>query len=72
MSALIEAGESVKRVQYLVGHKSAVTTLDIYGHMFPAGEDRTPDALDSRFGSVGESLANAKGGDTLRRRSDGM
>ena len=69
-SALIEAGLSVKVVQSRLGHKSATTTLDVYGHMFGDGEDRTRDALDSVFGSTEERLRNGKGGGTSLRRSD--
>jgi integrase len=30
-----------KVVQYLLGHGSIVITLDLYGHMFPRGDDQT-------------------------------
>ena len=29
-----------KVVQHLLGHSSIVITLDVYGHLFPAGDDR--------------------------------
>jgi integrase len=71
VSALIDAGESPKVVQKRVGHKSGVTTLDVYGHMWPDGEDRTRDALDSVFGNPAEEpLRNMKGDRTRTRRSD--
>lgn len=43
-SALIDAGESVKVVQARLGHASATITLDTYGHLFPASEERTRSA----------------------------
>lgn len=46
-SALIAAGSSVKAVQRLLGHTSAKTTLDVYGHLWPDEEDRTRAALDA-------------------------
>jgi integrase len=30
-----------KVVQHLLGHSSIVMTLDVYGHLFPSGDDRT-------------------------------
>ena len=30
-----------KLVQYLLGHSSIVVTLDLYGHLFPRGDDQT-------------------------------
>ncbi|HEV2069481.1 MAG TPA: tyrosine-type recombinase/integrase [Acidimicrobiales bacterium] len=46
-SALIAAGSSVKAVQRFLGHTSAKTTLDVYGHLWPDEEDRTRSALDA-------------------------
>ena len=45
-SALISAGESVKVVQARLGHKSALETLDVYGHLWPDSEESTRAALD--------------------------
>lgn len=36
-SALIHQGQSVKYVQTVMGHASAQTTLDVYGHLFETG-----------------------------------
>lgn len=36
-SALIHQGQSVKYVQTVMGHASAQTTLDVYGHLFDVG-----------------------------------
>jgi integrase len=50
-SLLIRSGASVKVVQSRLGHASAKTTLDTYGHLFPDEEDRTRDAVDTAFGA---------------------
>jgi hypothetical protein len=39
----------VKTVQVRLGHPSAKTTLDVYGHLFPDEEDRTRRALEEAF-----------------------
>jgi site-specific recombinase XerD len=44
-SLLTRSGASVKVVQSRLGHASAKTTLDTYGHLFPDEEDRTRDAV---------------------------
>jgi len=58
-SLLIEAGESVKVVQARLGHKSAVETLDVYGHLWPDNEDATRAAVDRVLGGA---VAAASGG----------
>jgi integrase len=52
-STLIRAGLSVKVVQTRLGHASARTTLDVYGHLFPDEEDRTRQAVDDLFRATG-------------------
>ena len=37
-----------KVVQTLMGHSSIVMTLDLYGHLFPSGDDRTALAEDEK------------------------
>ena len=37
----------MKVVQRLLGHKTAVLTLDRYGHLFPDDLDAVADAFDS-------------------------
>lgn len=49
-SLLIREGESVKTVQDRLGHTSATMTLDVYGHLWPADEDRTRTAVDKVLG----------------------
>lgn len=46
-SLAIKSGANVKVVQRLLGHKSAVLTLDRYGHMFPDDLDAVADAFDA-------------------------
>ena len=48
-SALIRQGADVKLVQNRLGHKSAKTTIDTYGHLWPDSDDRTRTAIDSIF-----------------------
>lgn len=43
-SSLIAAGQSVKVVQERLGHASAVTTLDVYGHLFEGDDEATREA----------------------------
>jgi integrase len=43
----ISEGAKVKVVQKLLGHKSAVLTLDRYGHLFPDDLDAVADAFDN-------------------------
>jgi integrase len=46
-SALISAGLSVKQVQTVLGHQSAVVTLRTYAHLWPGDEDRTRAVIES-------------------------
>lgn len=46
-SLAISSGANVKVVQKLLGHKSAVLTLDKYGHLFPDDLDSVADAFDA-------------------------
>jgi integrase len=50
-SVLIDAGESPKVIQDRLGHASIAQTFDVYGHLFPATEDRTREAIDSALAS---------------------
>lgn len=51
-SVLIDSGASVKAVQRHLGHKSAKTTLDVYGHLWPESEDVTRKALESGLAAI--------------------
>jgi integrase len=46
-SLAISAGANVKVVQRLLGHKTAVLTLDRYGHLFPDDLDAVAAAFDA-------------------------
>jgi integrase len=46
-SLAISAGANVKVVQRLLGHKTAVLTLDRYGHLFSDDVDAVAAAFDS-------------------------
>ncbi len=58
---LIASGASVKVVQARLGHRSAKTTLDTYGHLFPEEEDRTRQAIDAAFAPPAEDKLRTKG-----------
>lgn len=49
-SALISGGASVKQVQTVLGHSSAVITLRTYAHLWPGDEDRTRSVVDAALG----------------------
>jgi integrase len=49
-SALISGGASVKQVQTVLGHSSAVITLRTYAHMWPGDDDRARSVIDAALG----------------------
>lgn len=51
-SGLIVAGCDVKTVQHALGHKSATVTLNVYGHLWPDGSERTRQAGDQLMSAV--------------------
>ncbi|MDX3589336.1 site-specific integrase [Streptomyces europaeiscabiei] len=51
-SALIAGGSSVKQVQLVLGHASAVISLRIYAHLWPGEEDRTRTVMDAVLGGM--------------------
>jgi integrase len=51
-SLLIQRGASVKTVQARLGHKSAVETLDTYGHLWPEQDEATRQAVDEVLGAA--------------------
>ena len=55
-SAQIAGGASVKQVQTLLGHASAVVTLRTYTHLWPGDEDRSRDLMDAALGPLADSL----------------
>lgn len=56
-SALISGGASVKQVQSVLGHASAVITLKVYSHLWPGDEDRTRVVMDAALMSLEDHLA---------------
>ena len=48
-SALIAGGASVKQVQMVLGHASAMVTLRTYAHLWPGDDDRTRSIIDAVF-----------------------
>jgi len=51
-SALIAGGASVKQVQAVLGHASAVITLRTYAHLWPGDEDRTRSVSDAALNTL--------------------
>jgi integrase len=51
-SALIAGGASVKQVQTVLGHSSAVITQRTYAHLWPGDEDRTRKVMDAALGPL--------------------
>ena len=45
-SLAIKAGGNVKAVQHMLGHKSAVMTLDLYAHLFPDDLDSVATGME--------------------------
>jgi integrase len=60
-SVQIRGGQSIKVLQALLGHKSAVETWDTYGHPMGDEDDRSRAVIDAALG----------GADVGRRRSAG-
>ena len=56
-SALIAGGASVKQVQTVLGHSSAVITLRTYAHLWPGDEDRTRSVMDTTLGALRHGTA---------------
>jgi integrase len=46
-SLAIAAGADIKVLQRMLGHKSAVTTLDQYGHLLPGQMEAVAERLDA-------------------------
>jgi len=55
-SLAISSGANVKVVQRLLGHKTAVMTLDRYGHLLPDDLDTVADAFDAAAKSTAYDL----------------
>jgi len=55
-SALIAGGASVKQVQAVLGHASAVVTLRTYAHLWPGDDDRTRSIIDATFSASADQV----------------
>ena len=55
-SAMISGGASVKQVQTVFGHASAVITLRTYAHLWPGDEDRTRGVMDAALSPLADCL----------------
>jgi len=55
-SLLIASGADVKVVQARLRHRSAKTTLDTYGHLWPDQDDRTRTAVDAALAGRADFL----------------
>lgn len=55
-SLAISAGANVKVVQHLLGHKTAVLTVDRYGHLFPDDLDSVANAFDTAARTTADDL----------------
>lgn len=55
-SALIAGGASVKQVQTVLGHASAVVTLRTYAHLWPGDDDRTRSIIDATFSASADQV----------------
>ena len=62
----ISAGANVKVVQKLLGHKTAVLTLDKYGHLYPDDLDAVADAFDTAAKSAADALRTAAPQNAIR------
>jgi integrase len=67
---LISSGADVKVVQALLRHKSAKTTLDTYGHLWPDSDDSTRAAVDGVIAAQWNELRTIlrTGGDPSSRK----
>ncbi len=59
-SLAISAGANVKVVQRLLGHKTAVLTLDRYGHLFPDDLDAVASAFDAAARTTADALRTVR------------
>jgi integrase len=58
-SLLIASGCDVKTVQARLRHKSATTTLNVYGHLWPDKDESTRAAVESVFQDRADSVRTA-------------
>jgi integrase len=56
-SVQIRAGQSIKVLQALLGHKSAVETWDTYGHLMGDEDDRSRSVIEDALGNSSRSTS---------------
>lgn len=52
VSLAIRSGVSIKMVQKMAGHASAMVTLDVYGHLYPEDVETAAEAMTTLIGST--------------------
>lgn len=67
-SVQIRGGQSIKVLQALLGHKSAVDTWDTYGHLMGDEDDRSRAVIDTALGGQPRPATSAVTGGNSRRR----
>jgi integrase len=71
-SLAIASGADIKIVQQMLGHKSAVMTLDQYGHLFGDRLDVVADAMDAaRTAALAGGFPMGSRGEVVELRHDG-
>ncbi|WP_083870512.1 tyrosine-type recombinase/integrase [Nocardia aobensis] len=55
-SLAISAGANIKVVQRMLGHKTAMLTLDLYGHLFPDDLDTVAKGMDAGANAAADQL----------------
>ncbi|UGT41150.1 site-specific integrase [Nocardia yamanashiensis] len=58
-SLAISAGANIKVVQRMLGHKTAMLTLDLYGHLFPDDLDAVAEGMESGAQAAAYQLRTA-------------
>lgn len=56
---LIEAGTHLTVIRDRMGHSTITITSDTYGHLYPAEDDRTRQAIDAAFATCRDSRDTA-------------
>lgn len=59
-SVQIRAGQSIKVLQALLGHKSAVETWDTYGHLMGDEDDRSRSVIEDALGNSSHSRSTVR------------
>ena len=67
-SVQIRGGQSIKVLQALRGHKSAVETWDTYGHLMGDEDNRSRAVIDAALGARVPGVVSAAAADRSRPR----